>query len=258
RHRRVCAMSIEGQPHPDTIPSCPGARDLRIVHGLYSSPASNRDRLYRAGTPARRRIEHNLNTPYPSPHPLYGSHAHCPSQREEVANGRRAQTALEEASVLLEGPRGEVSYMTAEGDSVSTLADASANAKLVVVGARGRGGFLGLVRGSVATTLPAHAGCPTIVVPGEDQEEPAPTSAPVVVGMDESQRSRVAALHAAQVARERGTSLLVLMALPMPVSELSWYPELSPDAEGIAERRRQELQAVLEQDIAWIRAQVPG
>src|SRR5690625_6595945 len=71
--------------------------------------------------------------------------------------------------------------------------------------------------------------------------------------MDESQRSRVAALHAAQVARERGTSLLVLMALPMPVSELSWYPELSPDAEGIAERRRQELQAVLEQDIAWIR-----
>src|SRR5699024_6021227 len=82
-----------------------------------------------------------------------------------------------------------------------TLADASANAQLVVVGARGRGGFLGLVRGSVATTLPAHARCPTIVVPGEDQEEPAPTSAPVVVGMDESQRSRVAALHAAQVAR---------------------------------------------------------
>src|SRR5699024_8538256 len=74
----------------------------------------------------------------------------------------------------------------------------------------------------------------------------------------ESQRSRVAALHAAQVARERGTSLLVLMALPMPVSELSWYPELSPDAEGIAERRRQELQEVLEQDIAWIRAQVPA
>jgi len=251
-------MSIDGQPDHDTIPFDPGARDLGIVVGFDGSPNSTQALRYGAGIAARRGVQLTVITTYRAPVPVYGAYAAVPAQREDEANRRRAQTALDEAAVLLEGHRGEVSYMTAEGDSVGTLADASANAQLVVVGARGRGGFLGLVRGSVATTLPAHARCPTIVVPGEDQEEPAPTSAPVVVGMDESQRSRVAALHAAQVARERGTSLLVLMALPMPVSELSWYPELSPDAEGIAERRRQELQAVLEQDIAWIRAQVPA
>src|SRR5699024_6638181 len=242
RPRRGCAMSIDGQPDHDTIPFDPGARDLGIVVGFDGSPNSTQALRYGAGIAARRGVQLTVITTYRAPVPVYGAYAAVPAQRDDEANRRRAQTALDEAAVLLEGHRGEVSYMTAEGDSVGTLADASANAQLVVVGARGRGGFLGLVRGSVASTLPAHARCPTIVVPGKDQ----------------SQRSRVAALHAAQVARERGTSLLVLMALPMPVSELSWYPELSPDAEGIAERRRQELQEVLEQDIAWIRAQVPA
>jgi len=250
-------MSIDGQPAHDTIPFDPGARDLGVVVGFDGSPNSTQALRYGADIAARRGALLTVITTYRAPVPVYGAYAALPAQREDEANRRRAETALDEAAALLEGHRGEVSYVTAEGDSVGALADASANAQLVVVGARGRGGFLGLVRGSVATTLPAHARCPTIVVPGEGQDEPVPSTAPVVVGIDESHRSRVAALHAAQVARERETSLLVLMALPMPVSELSWYPELSPDAAGIAERRRQELQGVLDRDIAWLKAQVP-
>ncbi|GAA3357774.1 universal stress protein [Saccharopolyspora gregorii] len=75
----------------------------------------------------------------------------------------------------------------------SGLVEQSRRAELVVLGSRGLGGFTGLLIGSVAIAVAAHAQCPVAVVRGE--HEPDGTE-PVVVGVSGS-RHDVAALGCA-------------------------------------------------------------
>jgi nucleotide-binding universal stress UspA family protein len=61
-------------------------------------------------------------------------------------------------------PQVEVEQVVTAQRPIDLLLDESKSAALVVVGARGRGGFTGLLLGSTARALAMHADCPVAVV----------------------------------------------------------------------------------------------
>ncbi|HEX2706288.1 MAG TPA: universal stress protein, partial [Candidatus Lustribacter sp.] len=74
--------------------------------------------------------------------------------------------AVDEARALVRAEHPELSVTTliSEGDPAQTLAEAGREAGLVVVGSRGRGGFSGLLLGSVSHRVIHTATCPVAVV----------------------------------------------------------------------------------------------
>ncbi|WGD44454.1 universal stress protein [Streptomyces cathayae] len=65
-------------------------------------------------------------------------------------------------------PGVQVEHRVVHGGSREALIEASRTAQLLVLGARGRGGFAGLLLGSVSQALLHHAHCPVAVVRGSD------------------------------------------------------------------------------------------
>lgn len=57
-----------------------------------------------------------------------------------------------------------MSLVVEEGGAAHTLLDRGKDAAMIVVGARGHGGFLSLLVGSVADQVVHHAECPVVVV----------------------------------------------------------------------------------------------
>lgn len=75
-----------------------------------------------------------------------------------------ARTALNTALAESVGSNAAVSSRVVEGHPAQVLIDAAAGADLLVVGSRGRGGFVGMLLGSVSEHVSAHAPCPVLVV----------------------------------------------------------------------------------------------
>jgi nucleotide-binding universal stress UspA family protein len=113
----------------------------------------------------------------------------------------------------------------------SALSQASSDADLVVVGARGLGGFKGLLLGSVSQQVLHHATVPVAIIRAEAVREP---SGRVVVGIDGSGTAENALRWAIDEARRRSATLDVVH---------TWLPSL-----GLTPLGRERLEASLGKD----------
>ena len=157
-----------------------------------------------------------------------------------AAGDQNLATALRIAQELM-GP-GQARPLLAAGPAARVLCEHSADADMVVVGARGRGGLPGMLLGSVGQQVCAHARGRVVVVRGHWHPAAEYAPGPVVVGADGSAGSRAAIAFAAEEAMFREVPLLAVCALAD-----------SPGSLGGASR----IQEAFDQDIALQEKEYP-
>jgi nucleotide-binding universal stress UspA family protein len=142
----------------------------------------------------------------------------------------------------------EVTSEKVESGAARALLDASKDAKLVVVASRGRGGFSGLLLGSVSQHVAQHANCPAVVVRVPAKRD----AARVVVGLDARAVSEPAVRLAFEFAHRHGQPLTAVHV---------WHDvrsggAMAMSAADLDDRARSE-RLVLEQAISRAREQFP-
>jgi nucleotide-binding universal stress UspA family protein len=65
----------------------------------------------------------------------------------------------------------EIEREAIEGPTAQTLIEAARGAELLVVGSRGRGGFVGFLLGSVSQQCAQHPPCPVVILPPPGEPE---------------------------------------------------------------------------------------
>lgn len=139
----------------------------------------------------------------------------------------------------LMGP-GEVRSLLTGGHAAAVLCEHSHDADMVVVGSRGRGGFAGMLLGSVSWQVAAHAHCPVVVVRGHWRTAGNYVPGPVVVGTDGSAASDAALGFGFEEAALRRAPLLAVCALADAPGRLGGNRTLQDDVEQAITRQAKE------------------
>ena len=152
---------------------------------------------------------------------------------DDTAIQEGARAVLAEAQARAESRGAQATATLATGDAAGVLVELSRTVRLAVVGTRGRGGFADRLLGTVSSALPAHAFCPTVVVPMRPpvrgQAADPPPRGPVrriVVGVDGSPASDVALRRAILEAKAWGAELTAVAGVPLGsrAASLAWLP----------------------------------
>ncbi|MCA2218860.1 universal stress protein [Jidongwangia harbinensis] len=190
----LIVVGVDGSPHSDTAVTWAATRARQ--------------------TGARLLLLHAYDLPIPVPTtPL--AVPMPPLTADPATHAMRAGEAVLAAAVDVAHRHGhdiDVTTRLGIGGAAPALIDASAESDLLVVGSRGRGGFTGVLLGSVSIQVSAHAHCPTVVV--SDQ---LPAAGPVVVGVDGSEAAHTALVFAFAEAHRLGTAVIALHAWSLPL-----------------------------------------
>lgn len=77
---------------------------------------------------------------------------------------RMQDSIIDEVLAEVDAQGVEIRRRMVRGRAADTLIAESANASMLVVGSRGRGGFRGLLLGSVSQQIAQHGSCPVVIV----------------------------------------------------------------------------------------------
>ena len=118
------------------------------------------------------------------------------------------------------------------GPPALAVAESGADASMLVVGARGAGGFAAMVLGSVSRYAASRAPCPVVVV----REETMAVHREIAVGIRDPQDTGAALAYAFEEAALRGADLVAVhtwywfpSALRLPVGEAAELRSVDPD-----------------------------
>lgn len=177
-----------------------------VVAGVDGSAGSTNAMWWAAREAQRRhvalRLVHGYTPALPDP-----MSPHTRREHEGGLHAARAMLAVQAGLVARDYPDLPVQRVVLGGVPAGVLVEESGTAQLVVVGGRGRGGFTGLLTGSVATQVAAHARCPVVVLRRDIHAD-----GPVVVGVDGSTHNRAALEFGFEVAAGYGRPLVALYA----------------------------------------------
>ena len=238
-------------PDPADAPDTEGAPDSRpVVAGLDGSESSAYAALWAAGEADRRGttlvLVHALHLP---------DSAVSPIEPAGYAETRRAEgTALLDKAVVgvrAHFPNLQLDVELSDDEAARALVEFSRSAALVVTSSRGRGGFKGMLLGSVSRKLAAHVQCPLVVV----REEPAPPAAEDVIVLGVGREPVPgAARYAFEAARREGVDLVAVHAW-WPNAMYTGVAGLGAMYVGDPERSHREAVAEVEATIEPLRAE---
>ena len=136
----------------------------RVVVGVDDSPGGRAALGFAAAEAARRGAELHVICAWSMPGGHLG-HGAVPGPLHDAVC-EEAQSVLDRLADEVLGKEPAVPCVLAVGQPppARALIEASREADVVVVGSRGRGGFAGLLLGSVSAQVVHHAHCPVVVV----------------------------------------------------------------------------------------------